>query len=377
MVDRVLRQIDGALYVRLAHDLLQEHVLDVPAQHSVELEPAANSCGIAARTLGVRRSRVALGWSRPAFRRLALVVREGLALPATLRADLRGLAFDNVRHETLFKSTRPADLLRTPKIFERLPVAPYGRMALVLSENSRPEDFNGHADAMLSPFFKSLARENGQDCEGPIMATKDMIKRKFLRSRIGQMFQLTTTQFDEVVTTSGGDVAWRPAIEGMCGFEFKRPAPSSADQLMSGVVSVDQHEGVGEGAAIITSENTLCKELGKSKYTRIRIPDVIMNMLNCVDPRTEKVKLSPLVNEVATWFFCWSGKTNIGANLIRQMADQIEAVYVMHKNELYKKLKLRLSLLGRKDAKVNHCSILAALSQTTVATMPYVVLSPA
>ena len=61
---------------------------------------------------------------------------------------------------------------------------------------------------------------------------------------------------------------------------------------------------------------------------------------------------------MATWFFCWAGKTNIGANLIRQMADQIEAVYLMHKGEVEKKLRLCLSLLGRKDAKVNHCSIL-------------------
>ena len=227
-------------------------------------------------------------------------------------------------------------------------------MALTLSENSRPEDFNGQADALLSPFFKSLARENGQARDGPIIATKDEIKRKFLRTRIGQMFQLTTTQFDEVVTKSGGDVAWRPAIESMCGFEFKSPALSSADQLMSGVNSVVKQEGAGEGADIIMGENTLCKEMGKAKYSRIRIPDVVMYMLMCADPKTEKVKLSPLINEVATWFFCWAGKTNVGANLIRQVAAQIEAVYVMHKNEVAKKLQLRLSLLGRKDAKVNH-----------------------
>ena len=95
-----------------------------------------------------------------------------------------------------------------------------------------PEDFAGKPDAAISPFYKALSRTLGGPTSSPgakAIKVKDMIKGRFARTKMGQMYALTTTQFDTVLIEVKAHVCWRPLIEEVGGGNFRVPqCPSSA-----------------------------------------------------------------------------------------------------------------------------------------------------
>jgi hypothetical protein len=147
------------------------------------------------------------------------------------------------------------------------------------NENSAPNAFAGHPDALLSPYYKSLAKELGGADRSPgnkAIAIKDRLKRKYLRTRMGQMFNLTTTQFDSVLTDVGAEVHWRDVIQETGGGEFVKPeCPSSARLAL---VSA-RDAGEAHGNIITVKENTVSHALGRAQIQCIVVPQSIFQLV--------------------------------------------------------------------------------------------------
>ena len=100
-----------------------------------------------------------------------------------------------------------------------------------LTEHDPPEAFHGKHDAKLSTFFKSWGKELGGESETVAIKIKDAIKRRWGRTRLKQMFGLTTSQIDKLFAEFGA-AHWRGTIEESLGMQFSAPEAPTSGQLL-------------------------------------------------------------------------------------------------------------------------------------------------
>jgi hypothetical protein len=196
------------------------------------------------------------------------------------------------------------------------------------NENSAPNAFAGHPDALLSPYYKSLAKELGGADRSPgnkAIAIKDRLKRKYLRTRMGQMFNLTTTQFDSVLTDVGAEVHWRDVIQETGGGEFVKPeCPSSARLALVNA----RDAGEAHGNITTVKENTVSHALGRAHIQCIVVPESIFQLVinfDIVNVKLRPTDITILSRAFVLWVWCKTGKFNLGAQICRHAAKQFEA----------------------------------------------------
>jgi len=231
-----------------------------------------------------------------------------------------------------------------------------------LDDAPRPEAFGGKRDALISPFFKAIAGElDGSPAERAI-AVKNVVKRRFMRTRMSHMFALTDTQFDSVLIDVGADTTWRPHIENLAQMTFtKSSAPPSA--TFAHIQPSDRHHfgghGVAAGAVVETKENTLSDELGAEQVVKLMPPEFIWALVELMDPVNESVcekQMTKICTELMVWLFCLFGKWNIGVAIIRRLARMATVRFpnVKAKSGSWEKtLKYKSQCLSRKDASVS------------------------
>ena len=193
-------------------------------------------------------------------------------------------------------------------------------------ENAPPEAFAGKGEALISPFFKAIAR----DLDGPLaqaaLDVKDLTKRRYARTKLRQLFALTDSQFEGVLRDAGAEVTWRPLIEEYGGFKFDKVNCPSSAALLRVAEAPAAMAAQPQGAKIEQRENTLSKELGKEMCGRITVPELIYALLELSDPRLQEVDerhMGYVTQAALVWLFCKSGKWNVGAYLLSLLAYQL------------------------------------------------------
>lgn len=105
-----------------------------------------------------------------------------------------------------------------------------------LSDKHPPEAFYRRGDALISPYFKSIGRELGGTPERKVIEAKDLVKKRYARTRIQQLFKLTGKQFEEVLSDVGADTCWKPMFEEHAGYTFTSTAIHNTDlALLTGM----------------------------------------------------------------------------------------------------------------------------------------------
>ena len=90
-------------------------------------------------------------------------------------------------------------------------------MEALPDEDSPPEALARYPLAPVSPFFKSFARELGGSPAEKAIKVKNLVKGRYARTRMKQLFGLTTTQIDSVLMEVKASTCWRPIIEELGG----------------------------------------------------------------------------------------------------------------------------------------------------------------
>ena len=239
-----------------------------------------------------------------------------------------------------------------------------------LTEHDPPEAFRGQSDAKLSPFFKSLGKELGGPSETVAISIKDAIKRKWGRTRMKQMFGLTTLQIDTLFAELGA-AHWRGTIEESLGMQFAAPLPATSGQLLltpreavlmnaAGQPDIDscgvRIKPEGEGNQEKVLNNTLSEELGAVALKLVMVPEVVYAAIDVGDRAHVVLKtgqMTELTNAWGVWTFANWGKLNVGAAFARVCAKQFAAQFKMYSpSEFEMKLKQKSYTLNRKNAHV-------------------------
>ena len=149
-------------------------------------------------------------------------------------------------------------------------------MALTLTENSRPQDFTGQGDALLSPYMKSFARELGGTPARRMVAAKDLVKSRFCRTRMSQLFGLVPSQMETVLRDVGVEdaVSWREMLEEGAGFQFAQCA-----QPRSALVTTIVHGHAAQGVKTVVRENTVSDQLGHAACGMVQVPDKLFGLV--------------------------------------------------------------------------------------------------
>jgi hypothetical protein len=291
----------------------------------------------------------------------------------------------------------------------------------LLDESSRPEQWRGKGNQLISPFFRSIAREMGS---GPAadkaIEIKNNIKRLYWRTRMHQLFKLTPEQFDK----AGGDSCLREAVEEYGGGTFVQPQvlqplpaqvrrrPSNENSSDAEDADVEElqdedefEDAVGAGEVIKQVENTLSQELGQAKLAKVIVPSQVIyaprgvvnrrasysntpifkntpHPLKQLAVRHPMHKANPSLSAVTVtgdsveldweqfkalgkalhiWVFCKFGKCNVGAEFIRHAAEKIGDVYKgTSKKVTFQKLTRKMHSANRKNSKVRAAAAAAA-----------------
>ena len=252
------------------------------------------------------------------------------------------------------------------------------KMSLLPDENSMPEDFAGKPDAAISPFYKALSRTLGGPTSSPgakAIKVKDLIKGRFARTKMGQMYALTTTQFDTVLIEVKAHVCWRPLIEEVGGGNFRVPQCPSSARL---VEISSQAADTGRGAVKVLKENTLTDEIGRSQVLKVWVPKHLFKsvyIMDTIHTALDSTQSGLLSTEWALWAFSKYGKLNFGIFFVRHCARQFEHVYpkgfvrpgVLKWERI---LADKAICMNRNDASVRCCSPSPAHSNPCTAMPP-------
>ena len=237
-------------------------------------------------------------------------------------------------------------------------------MAPALLDDTAPlEAFKGQVDARFSPYMRAFAKDVGGSPAERMENIAPLIKKRFARAKMHQVFALTRNQFDGVLTEVGGDPGWTPMIEENAGMSFVTNDPSAA--AVAGTQSSRSTEAErGEGEQTKTTDNTLSKELGARQIKCLLVPQWVFDSIDVVDRQKEILsegQFSIVSTAWALWLFCVLGKWNVGGAIIRQCARQIAEIYpklapIGKQNPrplLWENvLKYKSELLARKDVLV-------------------------
>lgn len=213
---------------------------------------------------------------------------------------------------------------------------------------SKPEAFAGRGDARLSPFFRALGRDLGGSPGRKAAQCQQIIKVKYGRTKMKQLWRLTTVQMERVLQEVGADVCWRPMIEDAGGFMFEVPdVPESAALVQTGGTLA-----AGRGELTRTVENTVADSLGVVSLCRIWVPEAIFALVTVCDPLNTRLKPAQ-VNILSTawcvWLYCKTGKFNAGTALANHCGKQFDARYPLlplKKEKGFAPILLRKSYLG-------------------------------
>jgi hypothetical protein len=202
-------------------------------------------------------------------------------------------------------------------------------MLALPSPEDGPEAYAGKEDARLSPFFKALARELGGSPGRAITKTSEVVKKRWAKTRMRQLFQLTCDQFEATLVECGGDSNWRPLIEDTAAMSFQRiERPDAAKQIANYSNSYKTGIMEGFGPVSVQRENTLTDELGMNKVRRIRVPEsvfAVSNVTNSAHYILKQEEVTLLGNQCVAWVFCKTGKLNTGNRFVRHIAAQFKA----------------------------------------------------
>ena len=240
-------------------------------------------------------------------------------------------------------------------------------------ENSAPEAFAGHPEACVSPYYKAFARELGGALTSPgakAIKIKDILKGRFGRTRMGQMFRLTSSQFDMVLRDAGAAVEWRDLIEETAGGKFAVPDwCTSSGGLERAAVGRSQVANEARGDLTVARENTVSDALGRRQIERVVVPKAVFQSVTVSDVSNVRLngpQITLLSRAFVLWVWSKTGKFSVGAPLCRHAATQFEARHEMGIDALSKSRDLRWMgillrqsrLMGRPDVEVRACKVL-------------------
>ena len=185
-------------------------------------------------------------------------------------------------------------------------------------ENVAPEFYSGKGDTKLTPAFKAVAHELGADFGQAAIDVKNLIKGKFMRTRLKHMFGLTGDQMDNILLEAGASREWRPRLEDMFGFTFAPVAvPDTAGIIMVGPGPKKKAQGKQEKLVF----NTISEELGETGCKRVAIPARVLSAVLILPGEVlSDKKFGLLATLWMIYLFAKTGKTNVGVQLVRQHA---------------------------------------------------------
>jgi hypothetical protein len=239
-------------------------------------------------------------------------------------------------------------------------------MEALPDEDSPPEAFARYPLALVSPFFKSFARELGGSPAEKAIKVKNLVKGRYARTRMKQLFGLTTTQIDSVLMEVKASTCWRPIIEELGGGKFVVPDCPSSAKLVP--FSTDSPVDVGRGEVSQVKVNTLGDQLGKAQVARVWVPFSlfkISRLFGLASAELGTTAASELATEWALWVYSKTGQFNLGIHFIWQCARQFEHVYPKGTSPNKKRptrlkweqiLEDKTNCMNRKDATVRRCT---------------------
>lgn len=201
--------------------------------------------------------------------------------------------------------------------------------ALHMDDDALLDDFVGKPDARVSPYCRAIAREIGGSPGKAAIVAGDIVKKRFAKTRLRQLFHLTTSQFESVLSEAGADPSWRPMFEEAAGMQFQvitcPVVTSSASIEKSRALALE-----GYGAQTLYKTNTLSVELGSASVSRILVPTEVFVVKITGDSRHYTLKqeeVTQIGNKMVAWMFAKKGKVNLGAPVIRELAKQTNVHY--------------------------------------------------
>ena len=164
-------------------------------------------------------------------------------------------------------------------------------------------------DAMLSPFYNTLADELGGDEGAKALRVKDYLKRDYMKTRLAEQFELTQGQMDGILQKAGASTAWRRTLESRAGGTFAvTECPSSVRLMCDQGAVVNQNSVTAKGEVCHVIGNTLSEELGKEIVKTIVVPWCVLFCADISNPSTwngePQGKFTELMNEFGAWVWC-------------------------------------------------------------------------
>lgn len=150
-----------------------------------------------------------------------------------------------------------------------------------------PWHFRGRLQEDQALFFRSLAKETGQD-PTIFMRISNMVAGKYLRGSLQSMLKLTSLQMRNVIADCGGDADWIFTMEEMLGAKFAPPvdeAPSSQVLQQQSSQSRAEKCSVRISPYLEERETTLGRELyDQGLLEDLELPEDIFAVVTTPDP---------------------------------------------------------------------------------------------
>jgi hypothetical protein len=237
-----------------------------------------------------------------------------------------------------------------------------------------PEDFKGKLYAPISPWFNAWGRELGGSPEAKLQEAKKLVKSRFARGRLGKMLQLTSTQFEGILTDPkvDADPLWRPVAEEYLGAKFARPeVPDSAALVnIQSRITATEPAPQERKAKANGKSNTIGARISAEQKEKQLLPAAMLDVIDTPCPALNNINqpdFTKATTEVCAAFYCEHGTLSMGAPMVRHfgklMRNWVRPPIDAKGNTRWpdpteKALAIKLSNWDRKDARVNPSPVL-------------------